>query len=266
MSEPVHCDSNRRFGGVNRLYGPGFHTFLSEGVHVLVVGVGGVGSWVVEALARSGVGEMTLMDLDQVAESNINRQIQATDANLGKAKVLALAQRVQEYAPKAQIHTIEAFLEEDNARSLVESLIASAQSKGKTLAVMDCCDNAHAKVTMAALCRRNKLIFAMSGSAGGKCKPWLVQPEDLRDTVNDPLLAKVRYQLRKDYTFSRTRKMGVQTFYSTEQLARVHNDQPLQGLSCAGYGSVVTVTASMGMQMAAWVLNSLHRKCNWTNA
>jgi tRNA A37 threonylcarbamoyladenosine dehydratase len=260
MSELCFYDSKRRFGGVDRLYGLGFTTFLSQRVHVMVVGVGGVGSWVVEALARSAVGEITLVDLDQVAESNINRQIQAVDLTLGKAKVVALAERVHTYSPHTIVNAIEDFLEESNSRGMIAALVEGAKVNEKTVVVVDCCDNARAKVAMAYLCRRNKIIFAMSGGAGGKSKPWLVQPCDLRDTVNDPLLAKVRYQLRKDYSFSKTRKMAVQTFYSTEQVTRSGEEAPEGGLNCAGYGSVVTVTAAMGMQMGAWVLNKLHAK------
>lgn len=243
-------DFERRFGGLNRLYGEGFAPFLAERTQAMVVGVGGVGSWAVEALARSGVGRLVLVDLDHVAESNINRQIQASDATLGQEKIRALADRIASYAPHCEVVQMDAFLEESNAQTLLNALL---DQSNRFSIVLDCCDNARAKVALALCCRRLKLPFWMAGSAGGKVQPWLVQPADLRDTTNDPLLAKIRYQLRREHGFSKDakKKMGVPVFYSNEQVQRSNVCDAQAGLNCAGYGSLVSVTATMGMQMAA---------------
>ncbi|MEQ9108535.1 MAG: tRNA threonylcarbamoyladenosine dehydratase [Limnobacter sp.] len=248
------ADLSRRFGGLDRLYGEGAHRFLNQDVHAMVVGVGGVGSWAAEALARSGVGRITLVDLDHVAESNINRQIQASDATLGQEKIKALANHILGYFPGCQITLIDAFLEPDNAQTLLTQFAAAP---GEHKVLLDCCDNVRAKVAMAVMARRLGIAVVLSGSAGGKSKPWLVQPADLRDTTNDPLLAKVRYTLRREHGYAKDpkKKLGVPVFYSAEQVKRSNACEPAAGLNCAGYGSVVTVTATMGMQMAAWAIS-----------
>jgi tRNA A37 threonylcarbamoyladenosine dehydratase len=256
-------DFKRRFGGLDRLYGEGFSPFLAECTQAMVVGVGGVGSWAVEALARSGVGRLVLVDLDHVAESNMNRQIQACDPTLGQEKIRALADRIASYAPHCEVIQIDAFLDESNAQALLSTLVAHHRSS----IVLDCCDNARAKVALALCCRRLKLPFWMAGSAGGKVQPWLVQPADLRDTTNDPLLAKIRYQLRREHGFSQEakKKMGVPVFYSNEQVRRGNVCDAQAGLNCAGYGSLVSVTATMGMQMAASAIQhwaKLYSECS----
>lgn len=247
-------DTERRFGGLNRLYGEGFSQRLATQAQAMVVGVGGVGSWAVEALARSGVGCLWLVDLDHVAESNINRQVQATDLSLGQEKIRALADRIATFAPECQVVLVDAFLEEGNAEELLTRFLGD---RSRDAVVLDCCDNARAKVAMAVLCKRLKVPLLMAGSAGGKVKPWLVQPADLRDTTNDPLLAKVRYQLRKAHGFPKEgkKKMAVQVFYSAEQITKPTQCAPQSGLNCAGYGSLVSVTATMGMQMAACAIS-----------
>jgi tRNA A37 threonylcarbamoyladenosine dehydratase len=247
-------DLGRRFGGLNRLYGDGAHAFLNQDVHAMVVGVGGVGSWAAEALARSGIGRITLVDMDHVAESNINRQIQACDTTLGQEKIKALADHIHSYFPQCQITLVDAFLEPDNAQTLLTEFSATP---GKYKVLLDCCDNVRAKVAMALVAARLNISVVLSGSAGGKTKPWLVQPADLRDTTNDPLLAKVRYTLRREHGYAKDpkKKLGVSVFYSAEQVKRSEACEPSAGLNCAGYGSVVTVTATMGMQMAAWAIS-----------
>lgn len=252
------ADLARRFGGLDRLYGEGARERLQARAHVMVVGVGGVGSWAVEALARSGVGELTLVDLDHVAESNINRQLQATSLTLGMEKTRALAQRIALINPDCKVNCVDDFLTPDNAKDLLSEF---ADSGRPALYVLDCCDQFKAKLALVLVCKRLKLPLLVAGSAGGKSQPWLVQPADLRDTTNDPLLAKLRYQLRKDHNFgsktAKNPKLGVQAFYSTEQIRKSEICQTETGLNCAGYGSVVGVTATMGMQMAAWAVNQL---------
>lgn len=252
------ADLARRFGGLDRLYGEGVRLRLQTDAHVMVVGVGGVGSWAVEALARSGVGELTLVDLDHVAESNINRQLQATSLTLGMEKTRALAQRIATINPDCKVHCVDDFLTPENAKSL---LSAFAEGTKSAVYVLDCCDQFKAKLALVLVCKRLKLPLLVAGSAGGKSQPWLVQPADLRDTTNDPLLAKLRYQLRKDHHFgsktTKNPKLGVQTFFSSEQIRKSETCHTEAGLNCAGYGSVVGVTATMGMQMAAWAVNHL---------
>jgi tRNA threonylcarbamoyladenosine dehydratase len=257
MQEAWLPDPARRFGGIDRLRGDGYAGFLNSQVHAMVVGVGGVGSWAVEALARSGVGQITLVDLDHVAESNINRQIQAQDSTLGQAKIQALADRIHGYFPACRVTLVDAFLEPDNARELIAQFRASGQGFN---VLLDCCDNVRAKVAMVVQAASAGVPLVLSGSAGGKTQPWLIQPADLRDTINDPLLAKVRYQLRKahNYTKDPKKKLGVSVFYSQEQVKKSEVCEPSAGLNCAGYGSVVTVTATMGMHMAAWALEQAH--------
>lgn len=253
-SSSVQTDLARRFGGLDRLYGEGVHQFLNQDVHAMVVGVGGVGSWAAEALARSGVGRITLLDLDHVAESNFNRQIQACEATLGREKINALADHIHSYFPECQITLVDAFLEPDNAQELLSCFSAAV---GGHKVLLDCCDNVRAKVAMVNWARRLNIPVVLSGSAGGKTKPWLVQPADLRDTTNDPLLAKVRYNLRREHGYAKDpkKKLGVPVFYSAEQVKRSEVREPAAGLNCAGYGSVVTVTATIGMQMAAWAIS-----------
>lgn len=253
------ADLSRRFGGLDRLYGDGAHHFLNTQVHAMVVGVGGVGSWAAEALARSGVGRITLVDMDHVAESNINRQIQACDTTLGQEKIKALAEHIHSYFPGCEITLVDAFLEPDNAQILLEQF---DRAPGEHKLLLDCCDNVRAKVAMATLAKRLGIHVVLSGSAGGKRKPWLVQPADLRDTTNDPLLAKVRYTLRRAHGHAKDpkKKMGVPVFYSAEQVTRSEVCEPAAGLNCAGYGSVVTVTATMGLQMAAWAISQVISK------
>lgn len=245
------ADVERRFGSLNRLYGEGATEHLRN-CHAVVVGVGGVGSWAVEALARSSVGRLTLVDMDHVAESNINRQIQATDENLGKAKILALQERVASFAPGCAVSLVDDFLTSDNAAQLFDSWVSLENT-----IVLDCCDQTSAKVAMILQAKSKKVPIVVAGSAGGKFRPWMIQTADLRDSLNDALLAKVRYTLRKQHGFSKTKRMSVPVFFSTEQAVKTEVCDPGSGLNCAGYGSSVTVTATMGMQMAAWSINRL---------
>lgn len=246
------ADLERRFGGLDRLYGEGAAAFLLNHTAAMVVGVGGVGSWAAEALARSGVGCLTLVDMDHVAESNINRQIQALGATLGQAKIQALAERIADINPACKVHLVDDFLSASNARTLMED----HQSRATVSWVLDCCDQVQAKQAMAVLARRLKLPLYVAGSAGGKQQGWMVQPADLRDCTHDPLLAKLRYQLRKQADWPKGKdKMGLTVFYSPEPVKQSEVCDPQAGLNCAGYGSVVGVTATMGLQMANYAIN-----------
>ena len=254
-----HPDYARRFGGVERLYGAGALA-RAAAAHVVVVGIGGVGSWAVEALARSGIGRLTLIDLDHVAESNINRQVHALGATLGAAKVLAMRQRILDINPDCIVATVEEFVDERNPRDLIPACDA----------VIDAIDHVRAKAALIAHCRRAGIRIVTTGGAGGRTDPTRVDVIDLSRTTQDALASKVRAQLRKDYGFPREpkKKFGVACVYSPEQIRRsvsaglcavdgVAADIPIDpaaGLNCAGYGSSVAVTASFGMAAAAQVL------------
>lgn len=188
--------SSRRFGGIARLYGDSALTHFSQ-AHVCVVGVGGVGSWAVEALARTGIGRLTLIDLDNVAESNANRQLHALTGDFGKAKVTALRERITQINPQCEVFEIEDFVTEDN--------LPEYFGKGFDF-VIDAIDQVRVKAAMAAYFVERKQPFVLSGGAGGQKNPALIQTADLSRVTHDPLLANLRYTLRKRYGFSRDTK------------------------------------------------------------
>ncbi len=247
MSE-IDSLSSRRFGGIARLYGDSALQRFHQ-AHVCVVGVGGVGSWAVEALARSGIGRLTLIDLDNVAESNVNRQLHALTDDFGKAKVSALHERILQINPACQVIEIEDFVTEENLPDLF--------SDGFDF-VIDAIDQVRVKAAMAAYFVQHKQPFILSGGAGGQKNPALIQKADLSKVTHDPLLANLRYTLRKRYGFSRNTadKMRVPCVYSTENITPPQSgescaaDAAPQGLSCAGYGASMLVTASFGLYCA----------------
>lgn len=245
-------DPERRFSGIARLYGSDALPRLAAS-HVCVIGIGGVGSWAAEALARSGVGRLTLIDLDHVAESNINRQIHAADATLGQAKIEAMAARIHSYAPACQVEGVDDFITPENVADLVPEGVA----------VIDAIDNVRAKAALIALCKRRNQLLVTTGGAGGRLDPTRVLVDDLSRTTQDALASNVRARLRKEYGFPRDskKKFGVSCVYSPEPIRRptqsCTTESGPQGLSCAGYGSSVMVTASFGMAAAAYVLGSL---------
>ena len=260
-------DFNRRFGGVARLYGDAaLGRFRSA--HVCVIGVGGVGSWIVEALARSAIGQITMIDLDNLAESNINRQIHALSSTLGLAKVTALAERIAQINPTCRVNQIEDFIDADN---LVQ-MIGAQQFDF----IIDAIDNVRAKTALIAYCRLHKLKLITIGGAGGQIDPTKIEVRDLCRTEQEPLLAKVRKRLRSEHGFPRgtKNKFGIDAIFSTEPLrfpdgvidAMNSTDDAdntdvkvagVTGLNCAGFGSAVVVTAAFGLVAAAQVLNRL---------
>lgn len=249
-------DAERRFGGLRRLYGELRYQRLRS-AHFAVVGLGGVGSWAVEALARSGVAALTLIDLDQVAESNINRQVQALGATVGMSKVEALRQRVLDIHPGCAVTLIEEFVDEENWPALLKG----ARPDG----LIDACDQVRAKACLADWARREQLGFVTVGAAGGKRAPHLIELEDLSATTHDPLLASLRQRLRKQHGAPRQGKMGVRCVFSREAVHRPVSEAgeacDVDGsLNCAGYGSSVTVTASFGMAAAAELMEGFLRK------
>lgn len=253
MTGPVTmADEERRFGGLMRLYGvPGAQALRAA--HVAVVGVGGVGSWVVEALARSGVGRLTLIDLDHVAESNVNRQVHAVTPTLGQAKVQAMADRIALIHPSCTVQALEDFVDVDNWPSI---LPAGVQ------AVIDACDQVRAKTAMAAWATRTRLPFVTVGAAGGKRLAHQVDMDDLARVTHDPLLARLRYQLRREHGAAQGgKRMGVMCVFSRETVAPPHASCEVTSadgsLNCHGYGSSVAVTAAFGMCAAGWIMDRI---------
>lgn len=254
----TQADLARRFGGVARLYGAAALDYFQRS-HVCVIGVGGVGSWVVEALARSGIGQLTLVDLDNVSESNVNRQLPALDPYFGCAKVSVLAERIAAINPACQVNQIEDFIDQDNLDDLLT---------GDFDFLIDAIDSLRAKTALAAWCAARKQPFIVSGGAGGRMDPGRIRTADLGEAVGDPLLSKLRYNLRRHHGFSREPgvKLRVPCVYSDEQVQRPQDgeicdiDQPLQGLSCAGYGASMAVTAAFGLHAAAAALKHLQKK------
>ena len=253
---PLDADLQRRFGGLERLYGVEGAARI-RAAHVAVIGVGGVGSWAVEALARSGVGRLTLIDLDNVAESNVNRQIHALSTTVGQAKVDAMRDRIALINPECQVHCIEEFVEPANWPAILPEGVD---------AVIDACDQVHAKTAMAAWAlklRRGHQRFISVGAAGGKRLAHKVDIDDLSQTTHDPLLAQLRYRLRRQHGAPREgRRIGIACVFSREAVAPPHAscavDAGADGtLNCHGYGSVVSVTATFGQCAAGWVLDRL---------
>lgn len=268
MAEPV--DLQRRFGGINRLYGGEALERLST-AHAIVIGIGGVGSWAAEALARSGIGQLTLVDLDHVAESNFNRQLHALEPSLGQAKIEAMAQRIALINPGCVVRCVDDFLTPENVGEIIGN-------DPQTL-VLDAMDQVAAKVALIAWCKQHKQTVVTCGAAGGKLRGELVQVADLSETTQDPLLAKVRTGLRRDHRFpagqlkpasagksagNKKSRFGIQAIYSTEAVKRPMQEEdscaPFNSaggapLACAGYGSLVTVTAVFGMVAAGLLID-----------
>jgi tRNA A37 threonylcarbamoyladenosine dehydratase len=233
--------TNRRFGGVARLYGDAALAQFQQAT-VVVVGLGGVGSWAAEALARSAIGHLVLIDFDHIAESNTNRQLHALDGEYGKAKVDAMAQRITQINPQIQLTCHDAFLEPDTLDALIP----------KDAIVLDATDSVQVKIALAVWSVANQRLLVMCGASGGKADPTQLRCDDLSRTEQDALLAKVRVGLRTDHGFSRDlkKKMGIRAVYSKEPRAGAATG----GLACSGYGSAVTVTAAAGLVAAAEIL------------
>jgi tRNA A37 threonylcarbamoyladenosine dehydratase len=250
-------DLARRFGGLERLYGVAGAARIRD-AHVLVVGIGGVGSWAVEALARSGVGRLTMIDLDHVSESNINRQIHALEATVGQAKVEAMRDRIAQINPGCKVHAIDEFVEPGNWTTLLD---AAQAANGPATAVIDACDQVKAKLTMAAWARSSRASFITVGAAGGKRLAHKVDIDDLSQVTHDPLLAQLRQRLRKEHGAPREgKKIGVTCVFSRESVAPPDASCAIEGdgsLNCHGYGSVVSVTATFGQCAAGWVLDQI---------
>jgi tRNA A37 threonylcarbamoyladenosine dehydratase len=267
VSFPQFSDSNdndidfdRRFGGIARLYGTAALARF-RAAHVCVIGVGGVGSWSVEALARSAIGRITMIDLDNVAESNVNRQIHALSDTLGKAKVTALAERIAQINPYCRVTQVEDFITPENLDSMI--------GEGGYDYVIDAIDSVKAKTALIAYCRAKRIRLITIGGAGGQIDPTRIEIRDLSRTEQEPLLAKVRKRLRAQHGFPRgtKNKFGIDAVFSTEPLRFPETGEACEidseekagvtGLNCAGFGSSMVVTATFGLVAASQVLRKL---------
>ena len=250
-------DWERRFGGMARLYGMDAAERIRN-AHVGVVGIGGVGSWVAEALARSGIGRLTLVDLDHIAESNINRQVHATTASVGQAKVQAMRERIALINPLCEVRTVDEFVERETWPALKPML-------DELDLLVDACDSQAAKRMLVDWAGRPKsqrhIKLLVCGAAGGKRLAHRVELADIAEATHDPLLAKLRYQLRKD-GWPREGKMGVTCVFSREAVAPPHASCSIDGagdgsLNCHGFGSSVAVTGTFGLVAAGWALEKI---------
>lgn len=240
----------RRFTGVAKIYGEqAFEHY--EHSHVMVIGIGGVGSWAVEALARSGVGELTLVDMDVVAASNINRQLPALTSTLGQEKILIMAERCRQINPRIKVHLVDDYLSPEN----VQTLLAKAPDL-----VLDCMDDVKAKLALMLHCRFNKIPLIVSGGAGGKLDPLKIRVADLSKTEQDPMLAKLRAQLRALGICKKPKeKFGISCIYSIDNPFSGTEVCASAGLRCGGYGSAVVVTSSFAMVAVAETLKKLEQ-------
>ena len=290
MMDNFESNTSRRFSSLARLYGEAANQVLAQS-HVMIAGIGGVGSWAVEALARSGVGQLTLADLDHVAESNINRQVHALESTVGMAKVQAMRERIALINPDCQVNLIDDFIDAEN----IAPLLAQYQPD----LLLDCTDQVQAKVAMLLAAREAKIGFYMCGGAGGKTDALSLKQTDIAHARNDNLLGRIRQILRKQYGFAKgadaqgkalkkVPPMKVKCFWfdqpaqlpslwlaeaqvQAQPSVQAQNQaqaevqvqaQPSapQGLSCAGYGSSVMVTATMGLALANSAIHDLMAK------
>jgi tRNA threonylcarbamoyladenosine dehydratase len=254
-----------RFGGIGRLYGSAGLQRLFD-AHVCVIGIGGVGSWAAEALARSGIGAITLVDLDDICVTNTNRQIHAMNGSVGQFKSEVMKTRLSAINPECRVTAINDFLTEKN----LAGILAPEGNFATFSYVIDAIDSVKHKAAMIAFCKRHKIRIVTTGAAGGQTDPTQIQVGDLNKTFNDPLARKVRSLLRRDYAFSRnpSRNYSVPCVFSTEQLVYPQPDgsvcqaKPAEGdstrLDCAsGFGSATMVTGTFGFVAAARVVKRI---------
>ena len=248
---PQDDEYERRFAGVEKIYGEdAFRQY--EHSHVMVIGIGGVGSWAVEALARTGIAELTLIDMDVIAASNINRQLPAMSSTLGREKVEVMAERCHLINPRIKINVVDDYLTPEN----VKELLANTPD-----VVLDCIDDVKAKLALMLHCRFNKIPLIVSGGAGGKLDTLKIRVADLSKTEQDPMLAKLRSQLRAKGICKKSKeKFGITCVYSIDNPFSSAEVCPSAGLRCGGYGSAVVVTSSFAMVAVSEVLKKLAAK------
>lgn len=245
----------QRFGGIGRLYTPEGLAKLRQS-HVCVIGIGGVGSWAVEALARTGIGKITMIDMDDICVTNINRQIHAMTGTVARLKTEAMKERVEKINPECVIEIIDDFITPEN--------IPEYLNRGYDY-VLDAIDSVKTKAALIAYCKRNKIKLITTGGAGGQTDPSQIQIADLSKTIQDPLASRVRSLLRKEYNFSQNpkRKFGIDCVFSTQPLIFPKIGEGCEvsaTMNCAnGFGAVTMVTATFGFFAVSRVIDKLLR-------
>jgi tRNA A37 threonylcarbamoyladenosine dehydratase len=252
-----------RFGGIKRLYGTSALQKFKDS-HVCVIGIGGVGSWVVESLARSGIGELTLIDMDDLCVTNINRQVHALTDTVGQQKIEVMAARCKQINPDIIVNCIDDFIDKANCFEYLTSDMDY---------VFDAIDSIHAKVALVAHCKRNKFPLLTCGGAGGQLDPTQIQITDLARTIQDPLAAKVRSELRRHFNFTTNpkRKFRINCVFSTEQLSypdmngevckeKADSDGNMKMDCESGVGASTMVTASFAFIGTAFILKKIAEK------
>lgn len=260
---PASDSYTQRFGGTRRLYGQDEVEIL-RGAHVCVVGIGGVGSWAVEALARTGIGALTLIDMDDVCVTNMNRQIHAMTGTVGQSKIDVMGERIKLINPDCQVNLVDDFISTDNLSEYISKEFDY---------VFDAIDSLKAKAALLAYCRRNKIKVVTAGGAGGQTDPTQIKVADLTRTIQDPLAKKLKDRLRREYHFPKNpdRKFGIECVFSTEQLKYPQSDGSVcavkataegpKRMDCAsGFGAATMVTASFGLVAAARIVDKLIQK------
>lgn len=253
---------NQRFSGIARLYGQDALSAFAK-ANICVIGIGGVGSWAAEALARTGIGKITLIDMDDVCVSNTNRQIHALQSTIGKAKIAVMEERIKAINPECQVICIDDFITPENLSEYINNDFDY---------VIDGIDSARPKAALIAWCRRKKIPIITVGAAGGQSDPTQIQIADLAKTIQDPLAAKVREKLKKNFNIVKNSKgkLAIECVFSTETLKYPQDDQPVcasnadsrptvtRGMDCkTGYGASTVVTASFAFVAVSRVLKRL---------
>ena len=243
---------NDRFDGVRRIYTSSSYSILEKS-HIAIVGLGGIGTWVCESLCRSGIGEITLVDLDEICISNTNRQIHAHDGNYGKLKIEAMKERILSINPDCKVNLVEDFFGEENIEEFFKVSFDY---------VVDCIDSVKSKCILINECKKRDIKIITTGGAGGKCNPQHVTIKDLNKTNNDKLLHVVRTNLKKFYGFKRGPSVyGIPCVFSPEFKTEPEKTAPTRGLNCqTGYGSLSFVTGTFGFLAAGYVINDLLKK------
>ena len=243
MTDLQNDEYDRRFAGVAKIYGENAFAHYEQS-HVMVIGIGGVGSWAVEALARTGIGELTLVDMDVVAASNINRQLPAMSSTLGQEKIEIMAERCRQINPRMKVNVIDDYLTPENVKEILNPVPTIVK----------------AKLALMLHCRFNKIPLIVSGGAGGKLDPLKIRVADLSKTEQDPMLAKLRTQLRSKGICKKPKdKFGITCIYSIDNPFSSADVCATAGLRCGGYGSAVVVTSSFAMVAVAEVMKKLDK-------
>jgi len=253
----------QRFGGTARLYGQQALAVFAQ-AHVCVIGIGGVGSWAAEALARTGIGAITLIDMDDVCVTNTNRQIHALRQHVGQSKTEVMAERILAINPECRVTCIDDFITPDNVAELLDQNFSY---------VIDAIDSVRPKAALLSYCRRFKIPVVTTGGAGGQVDPTKIEVADLAKTIQDPLAAKLRERLKHDFNVVKNGKgkLGIDCVFSSEPLVYPQPDGSVcasrstaegpKRMDCsAGFGAATMVTATFGFVAVSHALKKMVAK------